>query len=106
MITEAEEKVASIPSRPTPPRGLGEPLGAFGSDRATPRSASLIQLEHKIDMENKEQDNAWRSFCLVMNKNAVMYFTQNIIIFFVMCLLSINLLQMNRAKPKQHICHY
>ena len=49
-----------------------------------PRTTSLIQLEHKIDMENKEQDNTWRSFCLVMNKNAVMYFTQVGIIFFVM----------------------
>ena len=49
-----------------------------------PKSTSLIQLEHKIDMENKEQDNTWRSFCLVMNKNAVMYFTQVGIIFFVM----------------------
>ena len=50
-----------------------------------PRTTSLIQLEHKIDMENKEQDNTWRSFCLVMNKNAVQYFTQVGIIFFVMC---------------------
>ena len=50
-----------------------------------PRTTSLIQLEHKIDMENKEQDNTWRSFCLVMNKNAVQYFTQVIIIIFVMC---------------------
>ena len=54
-----------------------------------PRSPSLTKrvLEHKIDMEEKaqeckfvmqekEEENTWRSFCLVCNKNAVMYFTQ------------------------------
>ena len=57
------------------------------SDLILPKSPSLVKLEmeHKIEMEQEEQKNTWRSLCLVMNKNAVMYFTQVIIIFFVMC---------------------
>ena len=56
-------------------------------DLILPKSPSLVKLEmeHKIEMEQEEQKNTWRSLCLVMNKNAVMYFTQVIIIFFVMC---------------------
>ena len=52
-----------------------------------PKSHSLVKLEmeHKIEMENNEQENTWRSACLVVNKNAVMYFTQIGIIFFVIC---------------------
>ena len=52
-----------------------------------PKSPSLVKLEmeHKIEMENNEQENTWRSLCLVVNKNAVMYFTQVGIIFSVMC---------------------
>ena len=52
-----------------------------------PKSPSLekIEMEHKIEMENNEQENTWRSLCLVVNKNAVMYFTQIGIIFLVMC---------------------
>ena len=52
-----------------------------------PKSPSLVKLEmeHKIEMEQEEQKNTWRSLCLVMDKNAVMYFSQIIIIFFVMC---------------------
>ena len=52
-----------------------------------PKSHSLVKLEmeHKIEMENIQQQNTWRSACLVMDKNAVMYFTQIGIIFFVIC---------------------
>ena len=52
-----------------------------------PKSHSLVKLEmeHKIEMENNEQENTWRSACLIVNKNAVMYFTQVGIIFLVMC---------------------
>ena len=68
-MTEEEKKVAS------------------SGDLVILKSPTLgrIELEHKIEMEQEEQKNTWRSLCLVMNKNAVMYFTQVIIIFFVMC---------------------
>ena len=56
-------------------------------EKNIPKSHSLVKLEmeHKIEMENNEQENTWRSACLVVNKNAVMYFTQIGIIFFVIC---------------------
>ena len=66
-------------------RGLG--MRGYPLPRS-PKSPSMEkrQLEHKIDVENKQIDNTWKSCCgLVMDKNAVMYFTQIIIIFFVMC---------------------
>ena len=62
-----------------------------------PKSPSVLrrQLEHKIDMEEKEQENTWKSCCYDLNKNAVMYFTTIIIITGIMafCIykLSINL---------------
>ena len=42
-----------------------------------PKSPSLVRLdmEHKIQMEEKEQENTWKSCCYDVNKNAVMYFT-------------------------------
>ena len=51
-----------------------------------PKSPSLekLEMEHRIVMEEKEQENTWRSACLIVNKNAVMYFTQVGIIFLVM----------------------
>ena len=48
-------------------------------------SLEKLEIEHKMDMEINEQKNTWRSLCLVMDKNAVMYFTQVSIIFLVMC---------------------
>ena len=52
-----------------------------------PKSPSLVKLEmeHKIEMENNEQDNTWRSCCYDCNKNAVQFFVQVGIIFFVIC---------------------
>ena len=51
------------------------------------KSPSLVKLEmeHKIEMENIQQQNTWRSCCYDLDKNAVMYFTQVGIIFFVIC---------------------
>ena len=51
------------------------------------KSPSLVKLEmeHKIEMENIHQQNTWRSCCYDLDKNAVMYFTQIGIIFFVIC---------------------
>ena len=52
-----------------------------------PKSPSLqrLDIQHKIQIEEKEQENTWRSCCYDCNKNAVMYFTQVGIIFFVIC---------------------
>ena len=51
-----------------------------------PKPHSLVkEMEHKIEMENNEQENTWRSACLVVNKNAVQFFVQVGIIFLVMC---------------------
>ena len=68
-MTEEEKKVAS------------------SGDLILPKSPSLVKraLEHKIVMEQEEQKNTWRSACLIVNKNVVMYFTQVGIIFLVMC---------------------
>lgn len=58
-----------------------------------PNSPSMTKrvLEHKIDVENKIidmeekiEDNTWKSACLVCNKNAVNFFTQVAIISGVM----------------------
>ena len=50
------------------------------------KSPSLVRLdmEHKIQMEEKEQENTWRSGCMIVNKNAVMYFTTIFIICGIM----------------------
>ena len=51
-----------------------------------PRSPSIIkrQLEHKIDIENKEIENTLRSCCYDLDKNAVQYFTTIFIISGIM----------------------
>ena len=51
-----------------------------------PKSPSLVKLEveHKIDMEIEDKKNTWRSLCLVVDKNAVMYFTTIFIIVGIM----------------------
>ena len=56
-------------------------------EKNIPKSPSLekLEMQHKIEMENIQQQNTWKSACLVMDKNAVMYFTQVGIIFFVIC---------------------
>ena len=56
-------------------------------EKNIPKSPSLVKLEmeHKIEMENIQQQNTWRSCCYDLDKNAVMYFTQIGIIFFVIC---------------------
>ena len=56
-------------------------------EKNIPKSPSLVKLEmeHKIEMENIHQQNTWRSCCYDLDKNAVMYFTQVGIIFFVIC---------------------
>ena len=48
-------------------------------------SLEKLEMEHKIEMENIQQQNTWRSCCYDLDKNAVMYFTQIGIIFFVIC---------------------
>ena len=52
-----------------------------------PKSPSLekLEMEHRIVMEEKEQENTWRSCCYDCNKNAVQFFVQVGIIFFVIC---------------------
>ena len=51
-----------------------------------PRSPSVVKraLEHKIDIEQKQQENTWRSCCYDLNKNAVQYFTTISIIVGIM----------------------
>ena len=55
-------------------------------EQILPRSPSVVhrELEHKIEIENKEQENTWRSCCYDLNKNAVMYFTTISIIVGIM----------------------
>ena len=48
-------------------------------------SLEKLEVEHRIVMEEKEQENTWKSACLVMDKNAVQFFVQVGIIFLVMC---------------------
>ena len=48
-------------------------------------SLEKLEMEHRIVMEEKEQENTWKSACLVMDKNAVQFFVQVGIIFLVMC---------------------
>lgn len=55
-------------------------------EKNIPKSPSLVKLEmeHKIEMDEKEQENTWRSCCYDCNKNAVMYFTTISIIVGIM----------------------
>ena len=41
-------------------------------------------LEHTIQTENVNQDNTWKSCCLLMDRRAVQYFTQVTVISGVM----------------------
>ena len=47
-------------------------------------SLEKLEMEHKIEMDEKEQENTWRSCCYDCNKNAVMYFTTISIIVGIM----------------------
>ena len=51
-----------------------------------PKSPSLMKLEmaHKIQMAEKEQENTWKSCCYNVNKDAVQYFTTIFIICGIM----------------------
>ena len=55
-------------------------------EKNIPKSPSLekLEMEHKIEMDEKEQENTWRSCCYDCNKNAVMYFTTISIIVGIM----------------------
>ena len=66
------------------------------------KSPSLVKLEmeHKIEMENIQQQNTWRSCCYDLDKNAVMYFTQVGIIFFVICFAVFKLITDNSEGSK------
>ena len=35
-----------------------------------------LKIEHKIDVENKELELEWKSCCLTVDKNMVLYFGQ------------------------------
>lgn len=50
------------------------------------KSPSLVRLEmeHKIEMDEKDAETTWRSGCLIVNKNAVQYFTTITIIVGIM----------------------
>lgn len=49
-------------------------------------SAQNRILEHRLKAEDMENENTWKSMCLVMDKRAVQYFTQVMAIFSVMVL--------------------
>ena len=55
-------------------------------EKNIPKSPSLekLEMEHRIVMEEKEQENTWRSCCYDLNKNAVQYFTTISIIVGIM----------------------
>jgi hypothetical protein len=41
-------------------------------------------VEHRIEMEDKKINNTWESCCLTLDRRAVQYFTQHIIIVGIM----------------------
>ena len=69
-----------------------------------PSSPSLRKrvLEHRVEMETKEEDNTWKSACVVVNRHAVTFFSQVTIISGVM-LFSIYKLSVENSPEQQTI---
>ena len=59
------------------------------------REYSERTKQHKIEMENKQMSNEWKSCCLKMDKNAVRFFTQLAI---SMCIIGLCIAQLVRLK--------
>ena len=68
-----------------------------------PKSPSLVRLdmEHKIQMDEKEQEKTWRSCCYDVNKDAVQYFTTISIIVGIMMFCIFKLITDNTCVGQQ-----
>ena len=42
----------------------------------TPTELDMLSLQHEFKIEDEKNKNEWKSCCLVIDKRAVMYFTQ------------------------------
>jgi hypothetical protein len=52
----------------------------MGEEKKDMPILSLVQqerkMEHTIQMEDNEYNNTWKSFCFVIDKRAIVFFTQ------------------------------
>ena len=64
-------------------------------------SLEKLEMEHRIEMDEKEKENTWRSCCYDCNKNAVMYFTQVSIIVGIMVFCIFKLITDNTCVAQQ-----
>lgn len=58
-------------------------------------------LEHKFNMEDEQMKNVWESMCLKMDRRAVQYFCQIIIIASTMIFASYQLIHLTDCDPQQ-----
>ena len=62
-----------------------EPLDVrIRSESPTSSSIKKRQFEHRIELEDREYNDHWKSCCLVMDRRAMMFFTQLLISLILM----------------------
>ena len=66
----------------------------------SPDTASRI-LEHKIDVENKANENEWKSCCMVMDKRAITFFTQILITASIIAFCMVQLVRLDDCNSEQ-----
>ena len=65
--------------------------------RNSPQNPELerLKIEHKIDLENKQEEHEWKSCCFTTDKNMVLYFGQ---ISFAFAVLAFSAIMLVRAQ--------
>jgi len=69
----------------------------------TPRSPAIQTriLEHKIDLENKADENQWKSCCVVMDKRAITFFSQIFTTVSIMTFCMVQLVRLDDCNSEQ-----
>lgn len=58
-------------------------------------------IEHTIDLENQQYQNTWKSCCLTVDRRAIVYFSQIIIIAFALIFCAYQLMTLKGCTDQQ-----
>lgn len=80
-----------------------EALPMTDTDISSIRSPSIQKkiIEHKIDMEEKEEDHTWKSCCIELDRRAVQYFSQLFICVGIMTFCLVQLVRLDSCDDQQ-----
>ena len=72
-------------------------------DVLTHNSPNLVErrMEHKFKVEDERNKNVWESFCMRMDRRAVQFFTQIVIIASIMMLCAYQLVNLPECDAQQ-----